>query len=47
MTCPCGVERPAPDKSDLAGWSLEGRKKGVVDLMAPTGGGWVGATLGA
>ena len=28
-------------------WSVEGLRKGAEDLTAPTGGGWVGATLGA
>ena len=36
-----------PDKSDLAGQSVVGRINGSEDLTAPTGGGWVGVTLGA
>ena len=47
VACPSGVEWPVPDKSVLVGWSVEGRMNGAEDLTAPTGGGWVGATLGA
>ena len=47
VACPCGVDWPVPGKSELAGWSVEGRINGAEDLTAPTGGGWVGATLGA
>ena len=28
-------------------WSVDGLRKGAEDLTAPTGGGWVSATLGA
>ena len=47
VACICGVDWPVPGKSELAGWSVEDLMNGVEDLTAPTGGGWVGATLGA
>ena len=47
VTCPCGVDWPIPGKSELVGWSVGGHINGAEDLMAPTGGGWDGATLGA
>ena len=47
VTCPCGVLRLVPDKSDFAVGLVVGRMNGSEDLTAPTGGGWVGVTLGA